>query len=82
MNHPPRLHKASKDTTPPAPEPRCENKYGVTTRGENLFIMHPRAGQALSVDDARNLAAWLCVVGDITPEELAEARELVEKEVE
>jgi hypothetical protein len=81
MNHPPRVQKVAPPPAAPSAAPRLENKYGVTTRGENLFIMHPRAGQALSVEDARNLAAWLIVVADISDEQLDEARALVEKEI-
>jgi len=61
---------------PPAPPPpeRFPNQYNVVARENQVFILHPRAGQPLSRDEAINLCAWVGVIADLKDEELAEAR--------
>jgi hypothetical protein len=66
---------------PPPDEPReidLSNRYLVTARKNELFVMHPRPGAAMTRDDALNLAVWLIVIAGIEDDELLEARRVVE----
>ncbi len=57
----------------PPPE-RFPNQYNVVARENQVFILHPRAGQPLSREEAVNLCAWVTVIADLRDDELAEAR--------
>jgi hypothetical protein len=85
MNNPPsRVHRPAPDAPAAPPKPTLPNKYRITTRGDQLFIMYPGiVGQALNAPgDVVNLAAWLVELGGITDDELKEARELVREELD
>ena len=85
MNNPPsRVHRPAPDAPAEPPKPRMENKYRITTRGDQLFIMYPGiVGQALNAPkDVTNLVAWLTELAGLTDDEIAEARELVRAEID
>lgn len=58
---------------PERPPERFPNKFLVSARSDQVFILHPKSGQPLAREDALNLCAWLAVIANLEQSEIAEA---------
>ncbi len=67
------IQRVQQQRQPERPAERFPNKFLVSARVDQVFILHPHSGQPLEREDALNLCAWLAVIANLEQGEIAEA---------